>query len=75
MDNKKVTIIKYHYVRDLVNSEYPNIKGREVYEFIEQIKYFMKYYNIISMDTFLNSIKNTTLLPSKSILLTFDDGY
>ena len=75
MNYNKVTIIKYHYVRDLDNSEYPNIKGRATDEFIEQIKYFMKNYNIISMDTFLNSIKNSTLLPSKSILLTFDDGY
>jgi peptidoglycan/xylan/chitin deacetylase (PgdA/CDA1 family) len=71
----KVTIIKYHYVRDLDNSEYSNIKGRKIEEFIEQIKYFMKHYNIISMETFLDSLINSTLLPPKSILLTFDDGY
>ncbi len=38
--------------------------------------YLKKYYNIISLQTFLKAIENKdqSLLPKKSIIITFDDG-
>jgi len=43
-------------------------------DFEKQLAYLMKYFNIISMETFHNNyIKNQ--LGKKDIVLTFDDGY
>lgn len=73
--NSKVTIVMYHYVRDLKNSRYSEIKGLDVSLFKEQINYFKKYYNVITMEALIEAIKKNTSLPPKSLLLTFDDGY
>ena len=35
----KLTVIMYHYVRDLKHSRYPDIKGLQVEEFRGQIQY------------------------------------
>ena len=65
----------YHYVRDLKNSRYSNIKGLDVNLFKEQIDYLRKYYHIITMEEVIYSIDNQVKIPEKSILLTFDDAY
>ena len=51
-----VTIIMYHYVRDLANSKYPEIKGLDTCLFVEQIKYLHKHYRIITIDELINCI-------------------
>jgi len=71
----KLSIVMFHYVRDLKNSRYPEIKGLELALFIEQIEYIAKYYNVVSMEEVINSVENGDMLPPKAILLTFDDGY
>jgi peptidoglycan/xylan/chitin deacetylase (PgdA/CDA1 family) len=73
--NSEITIVMYHYVRDLRNSRYPEIKGLDVSLFKEQISYFKKNYNIITMEALIEAINKKTTLPHKSLLLTFDDGY
>ncbi len=65
----------YHYVRDLKNSNYPNIKGLDTSLFHDQIKYLLKHYNIISIEELIYKINNKEPLNEKSVLLTFDDGY
>ena len=68
-------IVMYHYVRDLGNSRYPNIKGLDISLFEEQINFFRKYHNIITIEEVIYSIDSGITIPDKSILLTFDDGY
>ena len=76
MDNiSNITIIMYHYVRNLKNSKYPNIKGLDISLFKEQINYIRKNYYVITMEELIYSIENSSELPDKSLLLTFDDGY
>jgi peptidoglycan/xylan/chitin deacetylase (PgdA/CDA1 family) len=75
MINRKVTIIMYHYVRDLKNGRYPKIKGLDILLFKEQIKYLKKHYQFITMEMLIDSIDNNSVLPDKSVLLTFDDAY
>lgn len=70
-----LTIVMYHYVRDLKNSRFPEIKGLDLDLFIEQIQYLRKNYHIISMEEVIHSIDNQAKIPSKSVLLTFDDAY
>jgi len=65
----------YHYVRNLKNSRYPNIKGLDSNLFKEQINYMRKHYNIITMEEVIYSIDEQIKLPKKSMLLTFDDAY
>ena len=38
--NAKVTIVMYHYVRDLENSNFPRINGLDTKQFKDQIAYF-----------------------------------
>lgn len=71
----KVTIIMYHYVRDLKHSRYPDIKGLDISLFYEQIEYLKKHYQFITMEMIIDSLENNSSLPDKSVLLTFDDAY
>lgn len=57
INRKRITIISYH-------NPAPSI-------FCEHMKYFKKYYNIISMDDFLEG-KN---ILENSLIITFDDGH
>ena len=67
-----VEFIMYHYVRDLKNSRYPKIKGLDYYDFLEQIKFLKKEYNIISIEDFINDEYKKN---KRTCVLTFDDGY
>ena len=71
----RVSIIMYHYVRDINVSRYPGINGLETTLFKEQIYYLKKHYNFITMEQLLDSIHYEKPLPNKAILLTFDDAY
>lgn len=73
----EVTIVMYHYVRDLKNSRYPNIKGLDIEKFKKQIKFFKENYNFVRIEDLIEYYKNPKEkeLPEKAILLTFDDGY
>jgi len=73
--NKNITIIMYHYVRDLANSQYPEIKGLDFKLFLEQIMFLKKHYHIIKMEELIAAINANQNLPPKAALLTFDDAY
>lgn len=70
-----LTIIMYHYVRDLKNSRFPEIKGLEVELFKEQISYLEKNYHFVTAEQVIAAFKKEESLPSKAVLLTFDDAY
>jgi peptidoglycan/xylan/chitin deacetylase (PgdA/CDA1 family) len=70
-----VTIVMYHYVRDLKHSRYPGIKGLDLGNFKEQLGYIGKHYKVIRMQDLFIAINSKNRLPRNSLLLTFDDGY
>lgn len=70
-----ITIVMYHYVRNIKNSFYPNIKGLEIKDFKKQVKYLKNKYNIITMENLINCFQINEKVPSNSFLLTFDDGH
>jgi peptidoglycan/xylan/chitin deacetylase (PgdA/CDA1 family) len=74
-NSNKLTVLMYHYVRDLKNSNYPEIKGLDISDFIEQVRYIKRHYNFISMEQLIDSIYNDDKLPPKAVLMTFDDAY
>jgi len=72
-----VSVMMYHYVRDLKRSRYPEIKALETEDFREQIAYIKKHYTVISGADLLAAAaaRAWDALPPMSALLTFDDGY
>ena len=70
-----LTVVAYHYVRNLKNSKYEKIKGLAIQEFSNQIDYLKKKYNIISANDILDFYNEGINIPNNSALLTFDDGY
>jgi len=73
--NNNVYIVNYHYVREIKNGKYPNLKGLEFEEFKKQINFFIRNFNILSNDDFVEILISKKIPKKKSILLTFDDGY
>lgn len=70
-----VSVIMYHYVREIKNSSFPEIKGLEISAFREQIIYLKKHYQFVTMEEVIDNVYNNKKLPSNAVLLTFDDGY
>lgn len=77
MIEKRLTVVMYHYVRDLKNSRYPNIKGLQVDLFREQILFLKKHYNFVTVEQVIDAYHNGNPkdLPDHPVLLTFDDAY
>lgn len=76
MNNKaKLTIVMYHYVRPIKNSEYPKIKGLEINSFKRQIRYLTKKYNFITAEQLIAASLGQKNLPKNPCYLTFDDGF
>mgnify|MGYP001323815085 CR=1 FL=1 len=72
---KFLTIVMYHYVREIKNSHLPNLKGLEFKEFKNQINYLNSKYNIVDYYQLRDFILNKKKLPKNPCMLTFDDGY
>ncbi|MEE3466939.1 MAG: polysaccharide deacetylase family protein [Eubacterium sp.] len=72
-----LTIIMYHYVRDIDRSRYPHIKGVERDVFEEQVKYIRDHFTPVRMEDVLEAAQFgvSYKLPEDAALLTFDDGY
>lgn len=75
MPNRKLTVVTYHYIRNLEKSRYPEIKGLNINSFRKQLLYFNKHYSFISIPELVDAIESGTPLPENSILLTFNDNY
>ncbi len=73
--SKKLSIIMYHYVRDLKNSRYPNINGLDLDLFKEQIDFLYKNFHVVTMEQVVDASRGKGELPENAVLLTFDDGY
>jgi peptidoglycan/xylan/chitin deacetylase (PgdA/CDA1 family) len=71
----KVTIVMYHYVRELVHSRYPNIKGLSLEKFNGQLDYLLKNYQFITTEQLVDHLYKGKSLPENAALLTFDDAY
>lgn len=74
-NNRQVSVVMYHYVRDLEDSRFSEIKGLDVRLFREQIEYLCRNYNIIRIEDLIAALDKNINLPRRAALLTFDDGY
>ncbi len=65
----------YHYVRDLRNSRYPDVKGLDVGAFRYQLGYLNKHYTVLTIEEVVGALETGGDLPPNAALLTFDDAY
>jgi len=70
-----LTIVVYHYVRDLAASRYPKLTALSADKFDGQLDYIARHYSVIGMDDVLEAGGDINRLPSNACLLTFDDGF
>jgi peptidoglycan/xylan/chitin deacetylase (PgdA/CDA1 family) len=70
-----LTIVMYHYVRDLVRSRYPKIKGRTVEEFRRQLDHIASCYTVVAVQQVAAAVRGEDTVPENAAWLTFDDGY
>jgi len=71
-------VLMYHYVQDIKTAQKNAQTGQTVQtkNFREQLEYLKnKGYNSLQFSDLISFFENGTTLPSKSFLLTFDDGY
>lgn len=70
-----LTIVMYHYVRDLANTDYPDIKGLTTDDFEGQLDYLERHYTIIDINEVARAATSGSNLDPNLCLLTFDDGF
>ena len=70
-----LTIVMYHYVRDLAHSRYPAIKGLDAARFDGQLDYIAKHYRVVGLPEMFAAVRGGGVLPHNACLLTFDDGF
>ncbi|MCK1383479.1 polysaccharide deacetylase family protein [Bradyrhizobium sp. 21] len=70
-----LTIVMYHYVRDLARSRYPAIKGRDIQSFRRQMDYLAHHYKVVTAEQVVAAAHGDGVLPENAAWLTFDDGY
>src|ERR1700733_12973806 len=74
--SRPLTIVMYHYVRDLAQSQFPAIKGLSIERFCRQLDYIQTSYTPIAAEDLLEALESPSKdLPPNPVLLTFDDGY
>ena len=63
--------IMYHYVQPN-NIDFPLLNNLTFDKFVKQLDFFKEKYSFVTKEDFIKSIK--TKIPTKGIILTFDDG-
>jgi peptidoglycan/xylan/chitin deacetylase (PgdA/CDA1 family) len=69
-----ITIVMYHYVRDLSRSRYPGIKGLRTEGFDGQLDYISRHYSVCGLADIQSAVSGERELPRNACVLTFDDG-
>ena len=75
---KKIIILMYHGFTDKDHQTgIENYQGKhiDIDLFKTQIAYMKKYYNIISLDDYIEFCTKDKKIPNNSIVITIDDGY
>lgn len=68
------TVVMYHYVRNMHETDYPDIKGLLIDKFVSQLDHIARNYSVMSMSDYYDYLAGKRSIPLKSCVLTFDDG-
>jgi peptidoglycan/xylan/chitin deacetylase (PgdA/CDA1 family) len=69
-----LTIVMYHYVRDVDRERLPRLPARSLDELEGQLDYLGRHYAVVTCADVLASRRGGPSLPANACLLTFDDG-
>jgi len=69
-----LTVVMYHYVRDLPNTRYPKIKALRTDQFELQLDHIARTYEVVALADVVQAAQGGPSLPQSACLLTFDDG-
>ena len=70
----EITLVTYHYVRELEQTRYPRIRGLRTSGFRRQVAHFRKNYHPVTIPEVVHALREREPLPPRAALLTFDDG-
>jgi peptidoglycan/xylan/chitin deacetylase (PgdA/CDA1 family) len=69
------TIVFYHYVRDVVRTDFPDIKALSPSGFAAQLDWLQTRFDVIDGPTFERAVCSGAGFDRPTALLTFDDGF
>ncbi len=69
-----VSLVMYHYVRDVELTAHPGIAARSIRDFEGQVEHLLRHYEPIEPSALLDAVRTRAPLPSNGFVLTFDDG-
>ena len=67
-------VVTYHYVRDAARTDFPRLNALPTDEFIGQIEFFRRGFEIATLETAIGYLNGRYLTDKNLLLLTFDDG-
>lgn len=70
-----LTIVAYHYVRDLATSAFPRLAALDTARFERQLDHIAAQHTVVGVADVLKAVEEGAPLPEAACLLTFDDGY
>lgn len=75
---KRIPILMYHSISDELEEKMPeyyrvNTRPKKFLQHMEWLHY--QNYSIIDVDEALRRVQNSTLIPDRCVVLTFDDGF
>lgn len=70
-----LTIVMYHYVRDLLRTKFPRIKALLTSEFEGQLDHIARKFTVVGEPAVRAAWRDGADLPQDACWLTFDDGY
>lgn len=74
LNRYKILIIAYHGITGNYYKKFPWTHiPLDIFE--DQIRFFKKNYQVISLKKIIEFIRNGLILPKRSVAITFDDGY
>lgn len=66
--------VNYHYIRPSFDTPHPGIHGATVAEFERQLLALSRQAQFVGPDLVQAAVRGESRLPSRSVLVTFDDG-
>ena len=63
MTANRLTIVMYHYVRELPFTRYPRIKGLMTRRFVGQLDYLARHYHFVTVEQCVAALRGKAKLP------------
>ena len=68
MNPSRLTIVMYHFVRELPLTRFPAIKGLLTSRFAGQLDYLARHYQFVTVEQCLAALRGESPLPERAAL-------